>query len=156
MATHFITGDLFANRFKVSAFGHGCNCQGSMGAGIAVEFKKQYPLMYEEYRRRCKFKPREFNLGDAFLWKDDDKTWVFNLATQERYGRNGGATYPAVEAALTNMKSIADQEQISTIAIPRIAAGYGRLSWEKVRAIIENIFNDWSGDLYIYEDYQPE
>jgi hypothetical protein len=29
--------------------------------------------MYAEYRRRCKAQPREFNLGDAFLWKAEGK-----------------------------------------------------------------------------------
>jgi O-acetyl-ADP-ribose deacetylase (regulator of RNase III) len=31
----FVSGDLFANAHGVEAFAHGCNCQGSMGAGIA-------------------------------------------------------------------------------------------------------------------------
>jgi O-acetyl-ADP-ribose deacetylase (regulator of RNase III) len=79
MPLQFITGDLFANRFKAQALAHGCNCQGSMGAGIATGFRGRYPDMFVEYRRRCKAEPREFNLGDAFLWKSPDKPWVFNL-----------------------------------------------------------------------------
>ena len=39
MPIHFVSGDLFANRYAVQAFAHGCNCQGSMGAGIAKEFR---------------------------------------------------------------------------------------------------------------------
>ena len=35
-----------------------------MGAGIAVGFNDPYPEMFEEYRRRCKATPREFNIGD--------------------------------------------------------------------------------------------
>ena len=70
MPIKYTSGDMFFNRDNVQAFAHGCNCQGAMGAGIAVAFKKHYPEMYTEYRRRCKAKPREFNLGDAFLWKE--------------------------------------------------------------------------------------
>jgi O-acetyl-ADP-ribose deacetylase (regulator of RNase III) len=36
MPIEFITGDLFVNRFQAQALAHGCNCQGSMGAGIAM------------------------------------------------------------------------------------------------------------------------
>ncbi len=36
MPIQFISGDLFANRFQAQALAHGCNCQGSMGAGIAT------------------------------------------------------------------------------------------------------------------------
>ena len=56
--------DLFRNRFGATAPAQGCNCKGSMGAGIAVGFNDPYPEMFEEYRRRCKATPREFNIGD--------------------------------------------------------------------------------------------
>jgi O-acetyl-ADP-ribose deacetylase (regulator of RNase III) len=39
MPVEGISGDLFTNRFGAQALAHGCNCQGSMGAGIAVGFR---------------------------------------------------------------------------------------------------------------------
>ena len=154
MSIRYISGDLFANEHHAQALAHGCNCQGSMGAGIAVGFRQRYPAMYEEYRRRCKATPRQFNPGDVLLWKDEQQPWVFNLATQENYWRSR-ATYEAVEQALCTMRTLADAEDISSIAIPHIGAGYGGLSWPKVRAIIERVFGDWSGTLYVYETYSP-
>ncbi|HEY8503047.1 MAG TPA: macro domain-containing protein [Gemmataceae bacterium] len=155
MPVEYVAGDLFANRVGARAIGHGCNCQGSMGAGIAKSFRERYPEMYEEYRRRCKAEPREFNPGDCFLWKCDDRPWVFNLGTQENYWRSR-ATYEAVEAALRKMREQADAEGIDRVAIPRAGTGYGGLSWKKVRAVIERVFGDWDGTLYVYEDYRPE
>src|ERR1051326_1361472 len=134
MPVHFISGDLFVNKHNVQAFAHGCNCIGSMGAGIAVGIKARYPEMFDEYRRRCKANPREFNLGDVFLWKADDKPWVFNLGTQENVWLRR-ATYEAVEQALRTMREIADHENVTSIGMPRIGAGYGSLSWKKVRVI---------------------
>ena len=58
-----VAGDLFANVHDVQAFAHGCNCQGSMGAGIAVTFRTRYPEMYEQYRALCKATPRGFNIS---------------------------------------------------------------------------------------------
>src|SRR5262249_23756304 len=43
-----------------------------------------------------------------------------------------------------------------SIAVPRIGAGYGGLSWRKVRALIEAAFKDWSGTLFVNEEYAPE
>jgi O-acetyl-ADP-ribose deacetylase (regulator of RNase III) len=154
MPVEFVSGDLFLNRFKAEALAHGCNCAGSMGAGIAVGFRERYPEMFAEYRRRCKADPPEFVLGGAFLWREDGKPAVFNLGTQPRPGR--GATYAAVEAALRAMCEAADAAKITTIALPRIAAGYGGLSWKKVRAIIEAVFADWPGTVYVYEEFRPE
>src|SRR2546423_1466176 len=148
MPIEYVAGDLFKNRHRAEALAHGCNCAGSMGAGIAVGFRERYPAMFEEYRRRCKAKPPEFTLGGVFFWREDGKPAVFNLGTQPRPGR--GATYPAVEAALRAMRQLADDEGIRSIAIPRIAAGYGGPSWEKGKAVICAVFSGWARGLYGY------
>ena len=157
MPIEFVTGDLFANAYGAQAFAHGCNCQGKMGAGIAVGFRERYPAMYARYHDLCVATPRAFNLGDVFFWKSDDPALpsVFNLATQERTFR-GRASYEAIEVALTAMRRIADREGIARIALPRIGVGYGGLSWTKVRAIIERVFADWHGSLFVYETFVPE
>jgi len=154
MPIEFVAGDLFANEHRANAFAHGCNCQGSMGAGIAKRFRADYPEMFEEYRARCKAEPRQFNLGDAWLWKEKKKPWVFNLGTQETYW-HGPASYEAIETALLAMKQIADKEKIKRIAMPRIGVGFGGLSWKKVRAIVERVFGDWANKLIVYEEYIP-
>jgi O-acetyl-ADP-ribose deacetylase (regulator of RNase III) len=67
MPIEFVTGDLFNNARHAQAFAHGCNCQGSMGGGIARAFRERYSEMFDEYRRQCKAEPRQFNLGDCWL-----------------------------------------------------------------------------------------
>jgi O-acetyl-ADP-ribose deacetylase (regulator of RNase III) len=154
MAISCVSGDLFANVHHVQAFAHGCNCVGSMGAGIAVGFRTRYPVMYKDYRRRCKATPHEFNPGDVFLWRDAYQPWVFNLATQEDYWRSR-ATYAAVEQALVTMRALADAEGVRSIGMPRIGAGYGGLVWRRVREIVERVFAGWEGTLFVYEEYAP-
>ncbi len=87
-----------------------------------------------------------------WLYKADGQPWVFNLGTQEGVWR-ARASYEAIETALVKMRSLADEEGISRIAIPRIGVGYGGLSWKKVRAIVERVFADWSGQLIVYEEF---
>lgn len=154
MPIETIAGDLFQNTHHAEAFAHGCNCQGAMGAGIAVGFRERYPEMYTQYRAMCKAEPRQFNLGDAWLWKQPNKPAVFNLGTQEHYWRSR-ATYEAIDASLRSMREQADAEGITRIAMPRIGAGHGGLSWKKVRVIIEQVFADWPGILIVYEEYAP-
>jgi len=155
MTIQYLSGDLFINQYNAQALAHGCNCRGAMGAGVAKGFRERYPAMYDEYRRRCKAQPRQFNLGDSFLWKEEDKPYVFNLGTQEDYWRCR-ASCDAIKRSLETMKQHADEQDIRSIAMPRIGAGYGGLSWKKVRPIVERVFNDWSGTLYVYEEYIPE
>jgi O-acetyl-ADP-ribose deacetylase (regulator of RNase III) len=61
-----------------------------------------------------------------------------------------------VETALRTLREQADAEGVKSIAMPRIAAGYGGLSWNKVRALIEAVFADWSGVVYVYEEFCDE
>ncbi len=154
MPIEFVAGDLFANEHQTQAFAHGCNCQGSMGAGIAKEFRARYPQMFEQFRAKCKANPREFNLGDAWLWKSEADPWVFNLGTQEEIW-HARASYQAIETALTAMKTMALSEGLRSIAMPRIGVGYGGLSWKKVKAIVERVFADWLGRLVVYETFVP-
>jgi O-acetyl-ADP-ribose deacetylase (regulator of RNase III) len=32
---------------------HACNCQGTWGAGIALEFKTRFPIAFKAYRAEC-------------------------------------------------------------------------------------------------------
>jgi len=154
MPIEFVSGDLFENTHGAKALAHGCNCQGSMGAGIAVKFRELYPEMFIHYRALCKATPRQFNLGDAWLWKENGKPSVFNLGTQEGVW-HARASYEAIETALSRMLEMADVENITSIAIPRIGVGYGGLSWRKVRVIIERVCGSWTGTLIAYEEYVP-
>ena len=81
MPTAFVAGDLFSQA-NLDALAHGCNCAGAMGKGIAVEFRKRFPKMYAEYKKRCR--DETFSLGDIFCWHDEAVT-VFNLGTQRSW-----------------------------------------------------------------------
>lgn len=148
MPTEFITGDLFSYP-DLEALGHGCNCAGAMGKGIALEFKRRYPTMYSKYRSLCK--AENFNLGDVFFWEKDDEK-VFNLGTQQTW--KTGAKLKAIETAVTRMLEIATEAGISKIGIPRIGAGLGGLKWEDVRAVLERIGNKSEITLVIFEKFE--
>lgn len=75
---HYIKeGDIFSIE-GVSSYAHGCNCAGSMGRGIAVQFRKKFPRMYENYRCMCL--DGTFQPGDVYDY-DYGNGHVYNLAT---------------------------------------------------------------------------
>lgn len=123
------TGDLFA--LDLPALGHGCNCRGSMAGGIAEEFRRRWPDMYEEYRRLCR--TGEFRLGEFFRWDGDGFT-VYNLATQQRGGADArlDAVATSVQAALADAANLG----VAALGVPRLGAGIGGLDWADVRAAL--------------------
>ena len=119
-----------------------------MGAGIAVEFRRRWPDMYEEYHRRCK--EGRFQPGDVFVWEAPERT-IFNLGTQKTWRTT--ATLAAIERSVTKMVEIADAKKISRVGLPRIGAGYGRLDWAKVRDVIEKAGASATTTLVVFEEF---
>jgi O-acetyl-ADP-ribose deacetylase (regulator of RNase III) len=146
MPTTFVTGDLFAE--PLPALAHGCNCAGAMGKGIAIEFRKRFPAMYAEYKRRCADK--RFALGGVFAWTEPGVT-VYNLGTHKSWRTK--AELPAVETSLREMVRLAEASGIARIGMPRIGAGLGGLDWAVVRALLQSIGEMTTVELVVFETF---
>ena len=141
-----VKGDLFESGSP--ALAHGCNCKGAMGKGIAVEFKRRWPEMYEEYRALCQ--AGRFQLGDVFAWSDGTIT-IFNLATQGSFRGKVRAEIDAIERAVGRMLTIAKERNIDVIALPKIGAGLGGLEWSDVRDGLERAAKSSTVKLRVFE-----
>lgn len=131
-----VTGDLFD--LGLPAIGHGCNCAGAMGAGIAVHFKRRFPAMYQEYRRRCR--QSSFRLGDIFVWDQEPDLVVYNLATQSV--PRPSATLQAIDTSIRAALTDAERRGLARLAVPRIGAGLGGLAWSDVEAVLRQAGDD--------------
>lgn len=147
MPTTFQKGDLF-NTDGIRAYAHGCNCVGAMNAGVAVAFKKRWPLMFEEYAARCA--DRRFHLGDVFMWSDGDVV-VYNLATQEHWKKK--AKLPALARALRKMVELATNAGVERIGLPRIGAGLGGLDWNRVKSMLTEVGAETTVNLVVFEQF---
>ncbi len=58
-------GDILKS--KTQALVNTVNCVGIMGKGIALEFKEQFPDMFNDYMERCN--RNEVRLGRPYLFK---------------------------------------------------------------------------------------
>ena len=54
MVTH-VNGDLLKiqNELNLGIICHQVNCQGVMGSGIAKQIRDTYPIVYENYKKKC-------------------------------------------------------------------------------------------------------
>ena len=147
MPVLFTKGDLFATD-DVRAYGHGCNCAGAMGAGIAIEFKRRYPRMFDEYAARCA--DGRFGLGDVFMWTEGNET-VFNLGTQEHWRKK--AQIPALAKSLRKMVELASHAGIERVGLPRIGAGLGGLDWMRVKRVLEEVGAETKVTLVVFEQF---
>jgi hypothetical protein len=102
-----------------------------MGAGIAVEFQKQFGLK-----------------GVLLCIDKEERKYptciqvksVFNLITKERYWHK--PTLNSLGVSLIAMKEIVIRDNVRYLAMPKIGSGLDRLSWVEVRRLIKEIFKD--------------
>lgn len=148
MTNYINKGDIF-KLDEISSYGHGCNCAGAMGKGIALQFKKKFPQMYLEYKRLCISK--KFKLGDVFVYKYANG-YIFNLGTQIHW--RSKADIIAVKKAIIKMLELADNLGVTKIALPRIGAGLGGLIWSSVKEVINEASTLYPNiELTIIENY---
>jgi O-acetyl-ADP-ribose deacetylase (regulator of RNase III) len=147
MPARFIKGDLFAAE-DIRAYAHGCNCAGAMGAGIAIEFKRRWPRMFDEYATRCA--DGRFALGDVFVWSEGEHV-IYNLGTQEHWRKK--AQIPALTKALGKMLELAVHAGIQQVGLPRIGAGLGGLDWPRVKKVIGEAGKETGVTMVVFEQF---
>ena len=114
-----------------------------MGAGIALEFKRRYPAMSEEYRRRCR--AGAFRLGDIFVWDHEPGLIIYNLATQAI--PRPSATLEAIDISIRAAIVDAQRRGVERLGVPRIGAGLVGLVWFDVADVLRCAGDDSALDL---------
>lgn len=134
----------------LDGFIHQCNCFHTMGGGIALAIKNKYPELYKadlQHGRRGNIS----RLGDYSTVKCHDDKQGFNLYGQYNFGGWARMTnYEAVYNGLTKIKKHAEESNILKLGLPKnMGCRLGGGSWRVVRAMIEDIFIDWTNELHI-------
>lgn len=133
----------------INCYAHGCNCAGAMGKGIALQFRSKYPEMYKQYKKLCI--DGQFILGDVFEYVSGNER-IYNLGTQKTWRTH--ADLAAIKKAIGKMLILASQNNVKSIALPKIGAGLGGLNWDDVKSAIEEVAANFPDiELVIVENY---
>ena len=131
------------------------NCQGVMGAGLALLFKEKMPKKYfDTYREFCKHGLME--VGRVSFWSEnlDDATLapphsiVCDFPTVGNLGEECKIEW--IDEGLKSLRKDAETYKIQSIGIPAIGCGIVGHPWSVVKEMIETTFKDSDMDIYIY------
>ncbi|HEY0829014.1 MAG TPA: macro domain-containing protein [Bacilli bacterium] len=139
----YVEGDLFESPAKVLV--NTVNTLGTMGKGIAKDFKTIYPEMFQKYELLCK--TNQFQMGQLWLYKTNHK-WILNFPTKEDWRQPSKLEY--IEVGLKKFVSTYADAGVTSISFPMLGCGAGGLNWEKVRPLMEKFLNDLPIDVYIH------
>lgn len=145
------TGDLIA-AFKAGEIGviaHQSNCFCTMGSGVALSIKKNFPDAYMADCRTVKGDKRKLGTWTSTVTKYGP---VFNLYGQFDYGKDGAryTKYEALYSAMNDMARVLRTVNFNgKIGLPKIGCGTAGGNWSIVSMIIEEVLSDW--EVIIYE-----
>lgn len=98
------------------------NCIGVMGAGIALEFKNKFPMMFEDYKSYCK--RGKLHPGDAYLFKFDSNSYIIGLAVKNDWRQ--WSTLEWLEASIKSLKLTILENDIKSVNLPVLGGKNGR------------------------------
>ncbi|MEP7739913.1 macro domain-containing protein [Nocardioides sp. 31GB23] len=126
-------------RAEAEALVNTVNTEGVMGKGIALQFKKAYPAMYDAYRKAAK--SGEIRLGHVQVWPTDQMTgpkYVINFPTKGHW--KSRSKLKDIEAGLADLVEVIRKLGIESIAVPPLGCGNGGLDWGDVEPRIVAAF----------------
>jgi O-acetyl-ADP-ribose deacetylase (regulator of RNase III) len=144
----YMTGDLFTSRAECLV--NAVNTVGVMGGGIALEFKRRYPSMFESYKTYCA--DGSLKVGTLMFYKpaDDIHNKIICLfPTKEHWQHPSRIEY--IESGLRSFVRYHTQWNIKSIAFPKLGCGLGGLNWEyEVHPLMEKYLRGLDVDIEIY------
>lgn len=150
---HEVIGDILLS--KADAVAHGVGPDDHFDQGLALSLRERWPGMYKDYRHFIhQDKPKE---GTVWFWGGPGGTRIFCLLTQtegEHGGHSGPATTENVNHALRHLRQEIEDRKLTSIALPKLATGVGKLDWKDVKPLIEHHLGDLECDVFVYETYQ--
>lgn len=120
----------------VDALVNTVNTEGVMGKGIALQFKRAYPRVYEDYRADCKAglveigKMHVVELGSL----GGGPKWVINFPTKGHW--KSRSKLKDIRSGLVALAETVQRLGIQSIAIPPLGCGHGGLLWSDVEPMI--------------------
>jgi O-acetyl-ADP-ribose deacetylase (regulator of RNase III)/uncharacterized protein YwgA len=142
-----LIGDLFDS--KAQTLVNTVNCVGVMGKGIALEFKKRFPAMFDDYLLRCDRK--EVRLGEPYLYKDLLGARIVNFPTKDHW--RSPSRLQDIEAGLEFLAHHSAEWGISSLAMPPLGCGNGGLEWAEVGPLIYRKLHEIPVDVEVYAPY---
>jgi O-acetyl-ADP-ribose deacetylase (regulator of RNase III)/uncharacterized protein YwgA len=142
-----IIGDLFTSRTDTLV--NTVNCVGVMGKGVALEFKKRFPAMFEDYASRCA--QGRVRLGEPYLYRDVSGARIVNFPTKDHW--RSASRLADIARGLDFFAAHVGAWGIRSVAFPPLGCGNGGLEWREVGPLMYSKLHRLACDVEVYAPY---
>jgi O-acetyl-ADP-ribose deacetylase (regulator of RNase III) len=138
----FKTGDILTEDSE--ALVNTVNCVGIMGRGIALQFKKAFPLNFKAYELACR--RGEVQPGRMFVYETQNLTnpkYIINFPTKRHW--RGKSHISDIDSGLRALIGEIRSRDIKSLALPPLGSGLGGLDWNDIRPRIVQALDNIPG-----------
>ena len=122
----FKQGDLFQD--SAEALVNPVNCVGTMGKGLAKEFKRKFPDNFREYVRACRAgRVRPGRMLVFHTHRPEINRYIINFPTKRDW--RDPSRIEDIEAGVQVLADEVRNRRIRSLAIPALGCGLGGLPW---------------------------
>jgi O-acetyl-ADP-ribose deacetylase (regulator of RNase III) len=135
MPIHYKHGNMLKE--DVDALVNPVNTVGTMGKGLALQFKQNFPDAFPPYQKACKNGLLE--IGQVLVVpRTSPPRFVIHFPTKKHWRSQSQLSY--ISQGLDALVHSMDEHNIQSIALPALGCGLGGLAWPEVRSLIENSY----------------
>jgi O-acetyl-ADP-ribose deacetylase (regulator of RNase III)/uncharacterized protein YwgA len=142
-----LIGDLFESRAQTLV--NTVNCVGVMGKGVAEQFKRRYPAMFEDYKSRTD--RNAVRLGEPYLYRDSSGLQIVNFPTKDHW--RSPSRIADIERGLDYLATHVAEWKIASMALPPLGCGNGGLEWSEVGPLIYSKLHGLPIDVEVYAPF---
>jgi O-acetyl-ADP-ribose deacetylase (regulator of RNase III)/uncharacterized protein YwgA len=142
-----LIGDLFETRAQTLV--NTVNCVGVMGKGVAEQFKKRFPAMFEDYKSRADRKA--VRLGEPYLYRVSKGRQIINFPTKDHW--RSPSRLADIERGLDYLSAKIQEWGVTSLALPPLGCGNGGLEWSEVGPLIWHKLHGLPIDVEVYAPF---
>jgi O-acetyl-ADP-ribose deacetylase (regulator of RNase III) len=139
-----VAGDLFASDAQTLV--NAVNCAGVMGKGLALEFKRRYPDMFQDYRERCA--RGQMRIGEPYLFRRATPPHILNFPTKRHW--RSSSRLEDIVAGARFLQQRYGEWGVTSLAAPALGCGLGQLDWADDGPTLARLFGEFSISVTLY------
>ncbi len=153
---HEVSGDILLS--QAEAIAHGVSPGEHFNQGLALALRERWPSLARDYKHwshNSHPKP-----GSIWIWSGVGNTRIICMITQDDGNAHGhrnhaGASHiEYINHTLKELRKLVEKEGLTSLALPKLATGSGRLAWSDVSPLIQHHLGDLNIPIYLYTEYQ--